>query len=107
MSSKLSMDKLSIGCVALPGGSLVYKTGAWRTNRPVFKHVACNGCRSCELVCPEGCVFENPEKKHTIEQGGKKREVADRDFDPDYCKGCGMCAAECPVDDIDMVPEVK
>ncbi len=74
MSSKLSMDKLSIGCVALPGGSLVYKTGAWRTNRPVFKHAACNGCRACEMVCPEGCVFENPAEKHTIEQAGKKRE---------------------------------
>jgi len=35
-----------------------------------------------------------------------KREMADRDFDLDYCKGCGMCAAECPVKDIDMVPEV-
>lgn len=105
MSSKLSMDKLSIGCVAPPGGSLVYKTGAWRTNKPVFKHVACIGCRGCELVCPEGCVFENPEKKHMVEK--LKREIADRDFDPDFCKGCGMCANECPVDDIDMVPEVK
>ena len=105
MSSKLSMDKLSIGCVALPGGSLVYKTGAWRTNKPVFKHDKCIGCRGCELVCPEGCVFENPEKKHMVEK--LKREMGDRDFDPDYCKGCGMCAVACPVNDIDMVPEVK
>jgi pyruvate ferredoxin oxidoreductase delta subunit len=99
------MDKLSIGCVAMPGGSLVYKTGAWRTNRPVFKHVTCIGCRACELVCPEGCVFENPGEKHMVEK--LKREINNRDFDPDYCKGCGMCASECPVDDIDMVPEVK
>jgi pyruvate ferredoxin oxidoreductase delta subunit len=105
MSSKLSMDKLSIGCVALPGGSLVYKTGAWRTNRPIFKHVACIGCRGCELVCPEGCVLENPDEKHVVEK--LKREINNRDFDPDYCKGCAMCANECPVNDIDMVPEVK
>jgi pyruvate ferredoxin oxidoreductase delta subunit len=105
MSSKLSMDKLSIGCVAPPGGSMVYKTGAWRTNKPVFKHDTCNGCRGCELVCPEGCVQENPDKKHMVEK--LKREIADRDFDPDFCKGCGMCANECPVNDIDMVPEVK
>jgi pyruvate ferredoxin oxidoreductase delta subunit len=107
MSSKLSMDKISIGCVAMPGGSLVYKTGAWRTNRPVFKHVTCIGCKACEMVCPEGCVAENPKEKHMIEQAGKKREVANREFDPDYCKGCGMCASECPVKDIDMILEAK
>jgi len=25
--------------------------------------------------------------------------------DYDYCKGCGLCAAECPCGAIDMVPE--
>jgi pyruvate ferredoxin oxidoreductase delta subunit len=94
MSTKLSMDKLSIGCVAPPNGSLIYKTGAWRTMRPVFKHVTCIGCRACEMVCPEGCVLGDPKKKLF-------------DFDPDYCKGCGMCANECPKDDIDMVMEAK
>jgi len=90
----LSMERLSIGCVAPPGGSVVNKTGAWRTMIPVFKQEDCIGCRACELVCPEGCVFGNPkEKKFTS--------------DPDYCKGCGMCATECPVDDIDMVREEK
>ncbi|KPJ77050.1 MAG: pyruvate synthase [Planctomycetes bacterium SM23_25] len=95
MSDKLlSLERLSIGCVAPPGGSVANKTGAWRTMIPVFKQEACIGCRACELVCPEGCVFGNPkEKKFT--------------FDPDYCKGCGMCAAECPEDDIDMVREEK
>jgi Pyruvate/2-oxoacid:ferredoxin oxidoreductase delta subunit len=24
----------------------------------------------------------------------------------EYCKGCGICAAECPCGAIDMVPEV-
>jgi len=94
MSAKLGMDRLSIGCVAPPGGSMVNKTGAWRSTRPVFKHDKCIGCRACEMVCPEGCVFGDPKKKHF-------------DFDPDYCKGCGMCANECPVDDIDMIREAK
>jgi pyruvate ferredoxin oxidoreductase delta subunit len=94
MSAITSMDKLTIGCVAGPGGSLAYHTGAWRTMRPVFKHVACIGCRGCEIVCPEGCVTGDPKKKHF-------------DFDPDYCKGCGMCANECPKDDIDMIMEAK
>jgi pyruvate ferredoxin oxidoreductase delta subunit len=100
-----AVEKLTIGCVAPPGGSLVNKTGAWRSMRPLFKHVTCNGCRGCELVCPEGCVFEDPARKHVLEK--TKREIADRDFDPDYCKGCGMCATECPVQDIDMVREEK
>ena len=26
-------------------------------------------------------------------------------FDLDYCKGCGLCAAECPCGAIEMVPE--
>ena len=95
MASKLlSTERLSIGCVALPGGSVTNKTGAWRSMRPVFKHENCIGCRACELVCPEGCVFGDPKEKHF-------------DFDPDYCKGCGVCATECPVDDIDMVREEK
>jgi pyruvate ferredoxin oxidoreductase delta subunit len=30
-------------------------------------------------------------------------------FVPDYefCKGCGLCAEECPVKDIEMVQEEK
>ncbi len=26
-------------------------------------------------------------------------------FEYDYCKGCGVCAAECPCGAIEMVPE--
>lgn len=75
-----------------PGTSKVNKTGSWRTKRPVFKHDTCNDCRICVLVCPDACVTG-----------------ADNvyDADLDYCKGCGICAYECPVDDIDMVLEVK
>jgi pyruvate ferredoxin oxidoreductase delta subunit len=28
-------------------------------------------------------------------------------FDYRYCKGCGVCANECPVDAIEMVREVS
>jgi len=101
----LSMEKLSIGCVAPPGESVRNKTGTWRTQRPVFKNTACIGCKACEIACPEGCVFEDTAHTHTLE--GKDREVPNRVFDPDYCKGCGICANECPVDDIDMVMEEK
>jgi pyruvate ferredoxin oxidoreductase delta subunit len=106
MSKKLlSTERLSIGCVAPPGESMQNKTGSWRTQRPVFKKKDCIGCRACELACPEGCVFEDPDHTHVLEKN--QREINDRDFDPDYCKGCGICAHECPVDDIDMVMEEK
>ncbi len=75
-----------------PGSSKVNKTGSWRTLRPVFKHETCNDCRICVIVCPDACIA-----------GADK--IYDADFD--FCKGCGICANECPVNDIDMVLEVK
>lgn len=75
-----------------PGTSKANKTGSWRTMRPIFKHDTCNDCRICVIVCPDACVI-----------GGDFVYNADLN----YCKGCGICAHECPVDDIDMITEVK
>lgn len=77
---------------AQPGSSKAYKTGSWRTLMPVFKHKDCTDCRICVTVCPDACV-----------SGKDKIYNANMDF----CKGCGICAYECPVNDIDMVLEVK
>ena len=67
------------------------ETGQWRSMRPEFHPDLCNSCMLCWLLCPEGCVFptEKPER------------------DLSYCKGCGICAEECPVNAIEMVPEGK
>ena len=80
--------QISVG----PGSSKANKTGSWRTNKPIFKHVTCNDCRICVMVCPDGVIF-----------GEDKKYWADMDF----CKGCGICAEECPVKDIDMELEVR
>jgi pyruvate ferredoxin oxidoreductase delta subunit len=45
------------------------------------------------VFCPEGIVFRVEAKRY--------------DFDADYCKGCGICAEECPVDDIVMEREQR
>lgn len=88
--------KLTIGIFAQPGTSRQYKTGTWRTFKPVWLRDKCTGCGLCITYCPDGCVTGE----------GK---VADSTYaaDYDYCKGCGICAEECPVDDIKMVLEEK
>ena len=52
----------------------------------------CFECDNCYGVCPDNAV---------IKLGPGKRF----EFKYDYCKGCGMCVAECPCGAIDMVPE--
>ena len=52
----------------------------------------CFECDNCYGVCPDNAV---------IKLGPGKRF----EFDYDYCKGCGMCVAECPCGAIKMIPE--
>lgn len=85
--------KIVQGGILQPGTSIGNLTGRWRNYRPVFLQKTCIDCRMCVTVCPEGCVYREGEKKFS--------------FDPNYCKGCGLCAEECPVDDIEMLLEEK
>jgi NADPH-dependent glutamate synthase beta subunit-like oxidoreductase len=52
----------------------------------------CFECDNCYGVCPDNAV---------IKLGPGKRF----EFNLDYCKGCGLCATECPCGAITMVPE--
>jgi 2-oxoacid:acceptor oxidoreductase delta subunit (pyruvate/2-ketoisovalerate family) len=52
----------------------------------------CFECDNCYGVCPDNAV---------IKLGPGKRFQ----FNYDYCKGCGLCVAECPCGAIKMVPE--
>lgn len=72
------------------------KTGAWRTVKPILINEKCivvkSGkptCHLCWMFCPEMTV------SRTIPPI----------FNYDYCKGCGICARECPVNAIKMIPE--
>ncbi|HVC26261.1 MAG TPA: NAD(P)-binding protein [Acidimicrobiales bacterium] len=52
----------------------------------------CFECDNCFGVCPDNAVGK---------LGGGERYA----FDYDYCKGCGICVAECPCGAIVMEPE--
>ena len=54
----------------------------------------CFECDNCYGVCPDNAV---------VKLGPGKRF----EFNYDFCKGCGLCAEECPCGAIDMVPEAK
>jgi 2-oxoacid:acceptor oxidoreductase delta subunit (pyruvate/2-ketoisovalerate family) len=52
----------------------------------------CLECDNCYGVCPDNAVMKlGPGKRYAV--------------DYDYCKGCGICVAECPCGAITMVPE--
>jgi NADPH-dependent glutamate synthase beta subunit-like oxidoreductase len=52
----------------------------------------CFECDNCYGVCPDNAV---------VKLGPGLRF----EFNYDYCKGCGLCVAECPCGAIEMVPE--
>lgn len=54
----------------------------------------CFACDNCYGVCPDNAVIK-------LEPAGAYAYA----IDLDYCKGCGLCAAECPAGAITMQPE--
>ena len=71
------------GAVLEPGTSAEYKTGSWRSQRPVWDAEKCIQCSACWMQCPDVAIKLDDEGK-----------VAGIDYD--YCKGCGLCAKVCP-----------
>lgn len=71
------------GMVLEPGSSVEYITGTWRSMRPVRDEEKCTHCMICWVYCPDSAVIVKD-----------SRVVG---FDYDHCKGCGICATECPV----------
>jgi pyruvate ferredoxin oxidoreductase delta subunit len=91
--------ELPIGGIIPEGGtSKAYKTGNWRTGKkPVWHPERCIQCLFCWIYCPDDAIF--------VTEDGKRA-----DFNYDYCKGCGICARECPAKPekaIEMVDELR
>jgi len=90
---------MKINIIAEPNTTLKNKTGGWRTYKPVYIHEKCTACANCSRVCPEGIV------KQTDQTNSSGKKYYDCDYD--YCKGCGICAAECPFKAIEMELDQK
>ena len=90
--SKKYWETLPQGSVVLEAGSSVkFKTGGWRSMRTKWIEENCIQCMLCWMYCPDMSV------KVTTVKNKKGEDIAERrDFDFDYCKGCGICALECP-----------
>ena len=70
----------------------VINTGDWRYQRPVTDQSKCAKCGQCWIHCPTQCI-----KEHTTHF----------EADLEFCKGCGICAHECPNSAISMIEELR
>jgi Pyruvate/2-oxoacid:ferredoxin oxidoreductase delta subunit len=61
----------------------------------------CFGCDNCFGMCPDNAVIKLESDPNPGEAGARY------EINLDYCKGCGICAAECPCGAITMVPEER
>jgi len=74
---------LPIGAIIpIPSTSLHYKTGGWRSRRPIWLKEKCIQCLRCWLYCPDSAIIVT------------KGNVLGINYD--YCKGCGVCSEVCP-----------
>jgi 2-oxoacid:acceptor oxidoreductase delta subunit (pyruvate/2-ketoisovalerate family) len=64
-------------------GGLFSPQQAVRSARRCFRCGICTFCNACRDYCPDLAVSLDPERRL-------------RRIDYDYCKGCGICAQECP-----------
>lgn len=93
IEKKPGWKSLPMGAVLLePGSSLKYKTGDWRAFRPVVDKEKCINCLFCWIYCPDAAIV-------------RREKWVEVNYD--YCKGCGICAQECPKDAIKMEDEQK
>jgi pyruvate ferredoxin oxidoreductase delta subunit len=75
------------------GNAVLYKTGDWRSERPVYRPENCIHCMFCWVYCPDNAIITKDGKMVGINY--------------DYCKGCGICARECPTKDKALIMEVE
>lgn len=106
MAEKKGWHDLMRGADLPPATSLEYKTGSWRSMRPVFDPNNCIHCMICVAYCPDMAIPITKSEEGVVGKGGRLYKGAVRlETNFDYCKGCGICAQECPTKCITMIRE--
>lgn len=73
------------------GNAEEFKTGDWRSMKPIWHEDKCKHCMFCWAVCPDMSIVVKDEKIIKI--------------DYDFCKGCGVCTKQCKFGALDFVLE--
>ncbi len=90
--NELTWQEVECGGIATePGSARGYKTGDWRSRKPTYDFSKCIKCAICQTYCPDAAIWPNKEGNY--------------EADMFYCKGCGICAQECPTKVITMAEE--
>jgi pyruvate ferredoxin oxidoreductase delta subunit len=66
------------------GNAVNFKTGDWRSFKPVFVADKCKHCMMCFPVCPDSAIV--------LDESRDKM----KGFNMDFCKGCLVCKTVCP-----------
>ncbi len=95
MSEKLPgwRDLAIGGVIEKAGNAEEYETGSWRVQRPILDKNKCTSCLLCWIFCPDSSI---------LLEDGKVSGI-----DLEHCKGCGICAHECPLKDKAIVMQLE
>ena len=80
------------GNIYTAGNAKEFKTGDWRSQKPIWIEEKCKQCGLCFPVCPDDAIPVTKDQKRTA-------------FNYDACKGCMVCLKACPFNAIEK--EVK
>jgi 2-oxoacid:acceptor oxidoreductase delta subunit (pyruvate/2-ketoisovalerate family) len=83
--------KMLLPVVFEAGNSAELRMSSWRSMKPVIERYQCTNCLICWIYCPEPAIYRDADGLVQI--------------DYEHCKGCGICAEECPRKAIKMVVE--
>lgn len=86
MTLKRAAELPDAGIITDSGNAHDYNTGDWRTFVPRFVEEHCIHCMFCWIWCPDSAI--------EVDLSGKQPRVTGVDLE--HCKGCGICAYECP-----------
>jgi len=86
-----AVEDFPLGMVGPAGNGVVYQTGAWRHDKPIWQKDLCKNCMLCWINCADTAVLMDAQTVGGIHY--------------DHCKGCGVCEIECRFGALKMVPE--